>query len=69
MLIKKDKAKRNIANNYRPITWLPLIWKLLTGIFADEIYDYLVKKMLLPEEQKGCKRKCKRTVIYCLQTK
>ena len=61
VLIRKDKAKRNIASNYRPITCLPLVSKLLTGILADEIYDYLEKKMLLPEEKKGCRRKCKVT--------
>ena len=33
-----------------------LSWKLLAGILADEIYDYLEKKMLLPEEQNGCRR-------------
>ena len=62
MPIQKDKAKGNIANNYRSITCLPLLWKLLTGILADEIYDYLEKKMLLPEEQKGCRRKSKGSV-------
>ena len=61
MLIKKGKAKGSIASNYRPITCLPLVWTLLTGILADEIYDYLEKKMLLPEELKGCRRKCKGT--------
>ena len=61
VLIRKNKAKRNIASNYRPITCLPLVSKLLTGILADEIYDYLEKKMLLPEEKKGCRRKCKVT--------
>ena len=57
MLIRKDKAKRNIASNYRPITCLSLVSKLLTDILTDKIYDYLEKKMLLPEEQKGCRRK------------
>ena len=37
------------------------MWKLLTSILADEIYDHLEKKMLLPEEQKGCRRKSKGT--------
>ena len=37
------------------------MWKLLTGILADEIYYYLEKNMLLPEERKGCRRKSKRT--------
>ena len=59
--MQKDKAKGNIASNYQPITCLPLVWKLLTGILEDKIYDYLEKRMLLPEEQKGCRRKCKRT--------
>ena len=59
MLIQKDKTKGNIASNYWLITCLPLVWKLLTGILADEIYDYLEKKMLLPEEQKWYRRNCK----------
>ena len=59
MLIRKDKAKRNIASNYRPITCLSLVSKLLTDILTDKIYDYLEKKMLLPKEQKGCRRKYK----------
>ena len=50
VLIQRDKAKGNIASNYRPITCLPLVRKLLTGILADEIYDYLEKKTLLPEK-------------------
>ena len=61
VLIQKNKAKGNIPSNYRPITCLPLVWKLLTGILADEIYAYLEKKMLLPEEQKGRRRTCKGT--------
>ena len=40
---------------------LPVVWMLLTGILPDEIYDYLEKKMLLPEEQKRCIPKCKGT--------
>ena len=57
VVIQKDKAKGDIASNYQPITCLPLVWKLLTGILADETYDYLEKKMLLPEEQKGYRQK------------
>ena len=54
VFIQKKTAKENIANNYRPITCLPFVWKLLTVILANEIYDYLKKKILLPEVQKGC---------------
>ena len=57
VLIQKHKGKGNITSNYQPITCLPLVWKLLTGILAGEIYDYLEKKMLLPKKQKGCRRK------------
>ena len=31
-LLEKDKSKGNVASNYRTITSLPLIWKLLTGV-------------------------------------
>ena len=34
-LLQKDKSKGNVASNYRPITCLPLMWKLLTGVIAD----------------------------------
>ena len=31
-LLQKDKSKGNVARNYRPITCLPLMWNLLTGV-------------------------------------
>ena len=31
------------------------MWKLLTGVIADQIYAHLDQEKLLPEEQKGCK--------------
>ena len=54
-LLQKDKSKGNVASNYRPITCLPLMWKLLTGVIADQIYVHLDQE-LLPEEQKGCRK-------------
>ena len=56
VLIQKDPAKGRSASNYRPIACLPLMWKLLTGIFADKIYDHLHTNSLLPDEQKGCRK-------------
>ena len=53
VLIQKDLAKGKVVSNYRPITCLPLMWKLLTGIFAEKIYDHLLMNNLLPVEQKG----------------
>ena len=55
-LLQKDKRKGNVASNYRPITYLPLMWKLLTGVIADRIYAHLDQERLLPEEQKGCRK-------------
>ena len=57
VLIQKDNSKGIEQSNYRPITCLPLVWKLLTGLISDEIYIFLESGKLLPEEQKGCKRK------------
>ena len=55
-LLWKDNSKGNVASNYRPITCLPLMWKLLTGVIADQIYPHLDEEKLLPEEQKGCRK-------------
>ena len=50
VLIQKDKSKGKVASNYRPITRLPLVWKLLTGVLADEIYEFLESNNILEEE-------------------
>ena len=34
-LLQKDKSKGNVARYYRPISCLPLMWKLLTSVIAD----------------------------------
>ena len=49
-LLQKDKSKDNVASNHRPITCLPLMWKFLTGVIADQIYAQLDQDKLLPEE-------------------
>ena len=56
VLCQKEPQKGNTGENYRPITCLPLIWKLLTGAIAEEMCNYLEREKILPEEQKGCKR-------------
>ena len=55
-LLQKDKSKGNVASNYRPITCLRLMWKLLTGVIADQIYAHLDQEKLLPQEQKECRK-------------
>ena len=37
------------------------MWKLLTGIIAEETYQHLQSKWLFPEEQKGCKKESRGT--------
>ena len=32
------------------------MWKLLTGVIADQIYANLDQQNVLPEEQKGCRK-------------
>ena len=33
------------------------MWKLLTGITSEDRYCFMENEDLLPEEQKGCRRK------------
>ena len=40
-LLQKDKSKGDAASNYRPLTCLPLMWKLWAGVIADQIYAHL----------------------------
>ena len=69
VLLLKDKNKGNEVSNYRPITCLPLLWKLLAGIVADEIYNHLKENDLLPEEQKGYGRNSRSTNEQLLMDK
>ena len=65
-LLIKDPSKGTTPGNYRPITCLPAMWKLLTGLIADEVYSHLDQQSLLPSEQKGCKkfsRGCKEQLL------
>ena len=52
ILTQKDKEKGKAASNYRPITSLPLVWKVLTSVNAEDIYGFLDTNLLLPQ-QKG----------------
>ena len=60
-LIMKDPTKGIAVENYRPITCLNLLWKLLTSIFAEKTYKHLLQNELLPVEQKGCRKDSKGT--------
>ena len=42
------------------------MWKLLTGVIADQIYAHSDQEKLLPEEQKGFQEPI---FLYSVQTK
>ena len=56
VLCQEDPRKGNAVENYRSITFFTLMWKPLTGVIAEDMYDYLEQEKLLPEKQKGCRR-------------
>ena len=56
VLCQTDQAKGNTVHNFRPITCLPLLWKVVIGINAENMYDFLECKGLFPNEQKRCRR-------------
>ena len=58
-VVRNDKG--NVASNCKPITCLPMMWKLLAVIISERLYNYLEVTNTIPHQQKGCKRKCRGT--------
>ena len=56
LLCVKDANLGNSVENFRPITCLPLMWKLFSGLLAEKMYNHLQTEKLLPDEQKGCRK-------------
>ena len=54
-LMQKDKDKSNAGSNYRPVTYLPAMWKFLTGIISERPCVFPEVTNTFPHEQKGCK--------------
>ena len=61
VLCQKDPNKGAAVDNYRPISCLPLMWKLLTGLISTAMYSYLESNDRLPAEQKGCRKESRGT--------
>ena len=57
----KNKENGTISNNYRPITYLPTTFKLMTVIIAESMLNHLENNGLIPDEQKGNRRKSRGT--------
>ena len=49
-------GQRNIPGNYRPISVLPAISKIMERILYDQLYDYLTKFELLSDSQFGFRK-------------
>ena len=65
-LSQKDKSKGNVASNYRPIICLPLMWKLLTGVIADQIYAHLDRRSYYQKSRKGAGKVLDELMIYVI---
>ena len=50
---KRTQRKEPPPNNYRPISCLPMMWKILTAQIREEIYYSQTSCSLFPDEQKG----------------
>ena len=61
VLFQKDPQKGNVVEHYRPISCLPLLWKLMTGIISDYVYQMFLESDILRVEQKGCRKKSRGT--------
>jgi hypothetical protein len=55
LLIPKNENTEK-PKNYRPITCLPAIYKLITSIISRRMQRYIDDQNLMPKEQKGCCR-------------
>ena len=49
-LIQKDPFKGTAPDNYRPITCLPMMWKILTAQIREKIYNSVISCRLFPED-------------------
>lgn len=61
----KSKTTQDPAN-YRPITCLSTLYKIITSLITSKIYTHLEEKHIMSEEQKGCRKNsqgCKEQLV------
>ena len=56
-LLQKDKSESNVASNYRPLSCLPLMWKLLFCVIEDHIYGYSYLTEVVTRRTEGMQEK------------
>ena len=50
--VPKRPDKRKSSWYYRPISCLPLMWKLVTRMLAEKMYSHLRREKIVPSEQR-----------------
>ena len=63
-LITKKENTEN-PNNYRPVTSLSTMYKLITSLINRRMQKYMDDENLIPIEEKGCYRVSKECKISC----
>ena len=69
LLLKSKETGAEVVSNYRPITCLSSIWKLVTSLLSNEIIHHLNYNHVWPWEQKGCRRRSRGTKDHLLVDK
>ena len=66
VLCQKDPRKTNAVENYLPFTCLPLMWRLLTGVIAEEIHDILNNRSFFQKNKRYGDEEAVEQRINCL---
>lgn len=64
--IKPKNNETTNPSNYRPITCLPTLYKIITSTISSKIETHLTQQNVITDEQKGCKKNsqgCKEQLI------
>jgi len=54
LITKKKNENTENPKNYRPVTCLSTIHKLITSLISRSMQKYMDDENLMPKEQKGC---------------
>ena len=54
-MITKNENTEN-PKNYRPVTCLPTMYRLITPVLSRRMQKYIDDENLIPKERKGCYR-------------
>jgi hypothetical protein len=56
VMIPKDGNSTGEPDKFRPITCLNTMYKLLTGMLTEVLYEHVMTQGLLPDEQKALRK-------------